>query len=267
MKFLLLLLLVPVFVIPAFADSQQLPTDKGTLLVKVETDPEKPLADEQTKLKIAFINPKTNQIQEHVDYKVTITNGGKAVFGPIPLTHTAIGTGTIPANLGSGQNEMKIDIEGIVFNPIPPESVTFTVFATDKASTPPQPKSGCLIATATQGSELAPQVQMLRELRDNVLLRTQSGTTFMGGFNEFYYSFSPTVADWERQNLLFKETVKATIAPMLVTLSILQFVHVNSEFGMLGYGIGVILLNIGMYFVAPTIMIVKIKKYLKIKHK
>ncbi|MDA1125249.1 MAG: peptidylprolyl isomerase, partial [Crenarchaeota archaeon] len=35
---------------------------------------------------------------------------------------------------------------------------------------------GCLIATATYGSELAPQVQFLREIRDNTVLQTQSGT-------------------------------------------------------------------------------------------
>jgi len=67
---------------------------------------------------------------------------------------------------------------------------------------------GCLIATATFGSELAPQVQMLRELRDNTVLNTASGTSFMMGFNQFYYSFSPTIADWERENEIFKETVK-----------------------------------------------------------
>ena len=53
---------------------------------------------------------------------------------------------------------------------------------------------GCLIATATYGSELAPQVQQLRELRDNQLLNTESGTAFMGMFNDVYYSFSPTIA-------------------------------------------------------------------------
>ena len=50
---------------------------------------------------------------------------------------------------------------------------------------------GCLIATAAFGSEMAPQVQFLRELRDNTVMTTQSGTTFMTGFNQFYYSFSP----------------------------------------------------------------------------
>ena len=38
---------------------------------------------------------------------------------------------------------------------------------------------GCLIATATFGSELSSQVQQLRELRDNSLLQTESGQSFM----------------------------------------------------------------------------------------
>ena len=65
--------------------------------------------------------------------------------------------------------------------------------------------SGCLIATATYGSEMAPQVQQLRELRDNQLLQTQSGTAFMGTFNDIYYSFSPTIADMEREHPMFKK--------------------------------------------------------------
>ncbi|MEM2160383.1 MAG: CFI-box-CTERM domain-containing protein, partial [Candidatus Nitrosotenuis sp.] len=117
----------------------------------------------------------------------------------------------------------------------------------------------CAIATATFGTEMAPQVQMLREIRDNVLFGTGSGTAFMAGFNEFYYSFSPMVADWERQSPTFKELVRYTITPMLSTLSILNYVDIDSEQQMLGYGIGIILLNVGMYFVAPAIIIVKIK--------
>ncbi len=119
---------------------------------------------------------------------------------------------------------------------------------------------GCLIATATFGSELAPQVQMLRELRDNIVLNTASGTSFMMGFNQFYYSFSPTIADWERENELFKETVKLAITPLLTSLSILNYLEIDSEEEMLGYGIGIILLNLGMYFVIPALIIQRIRK-------
>jgi len=119
---------------------------------------------------------------------------------------------------------------------------------------------GCLIATATYGSELAPQVQMLREIRDNSLLQTQSGQSFMQGFNEFYYSFSPTIADYERQNPVFKESVKLAITPLITSLSVLNYVNIDSEEEVLGYGISLILLNVGMYFVAPAILIMKIKK-------
>jgi len=118
---------------------------------------------------------------------------------------------------------------------------------------------GCLIATAAFGSEMAPQVQFLREIRDNTVLQTESGSAFMTGFNQFYYSFSPAVADYERENPAFKETVKLVLTPMLTSLAILNYVDIDSESEMLGYGIGIILLNIGMYFVAPAIIIIKIK--------
>ena len=119
---------------------------------------------------------------------------------------------------------------------------------------------GCLIATATFGSEMAPQVQKLRELRDNTILATESGTAFMSGFNQLYYSFSPAIADLERESPIFKEVVKLTITPMLSTLSILNYADINSEEEMISYGIGIILMNVGMYFAAPVIIIYKIRK-------
>ena len=122
-----------------------------------------------------------------------------------------------------------------------------------------QSGGGCLIATAAFGSEMAPQVQFLREIRDGTVLQTQSGSTFMTGFNQFYYSFSPAIADYERENPAFKETVKIAITPMLTSLAILNYVDIDSEEEMLGYGIGIILLNIGMYFIAPAIVIFKIR--------
>ena len=113
------------------------------------------------------------------------------------------------------------------------------------------------------GSEMAPQIQFLRELRDNTVLQTQSGTAFMTGFNQFYYSFSPYVADYERENPVFKEAVKVTLTPMLTSLTLLNYVQVDTEEEMLGYGIGIILLNIGMYFVVPAAAIIAIKKKLR----
>ena len=117
---------------------------------------------------------------------------------------------------------------------------------------------GCLIATATYGSEMATQVQQLRELRDNQLLQTESGSAFIGIFNDIYYSFSPTIADYERENPMFKETVKLAITPMLSTLAIME--NAESESEVLGLGLSVITLNLGMYIGAPTIVIISIRK-------
>jgi peptidyl-prolyl cis-trans isomerase B (cyclophilin B) len=123
--------------------------------------------------------------------------------------------------------------------------------------------NGCLIATAAFGSELAPQVQLLREVRDNVVLNTNNGAQFMTAFNSIYYSFSPTIADWERQNPVFKETIKVVITPMLSTLTILNYIDIDSEQELLAYGIGMILLNVGMYFVVPAMIIIKTKNLLQ----
>jgi len=82
----------------------------------------------------------------------------------------------------------------------------------------------------------------------------------MTSFNDFYYSFSPVIADYERENPLFKEAVKVAITPMITSLSILNYVDMDSEESVLGYGISLILLNVGMYFVAPAIVIIQLKK-------
>ena len=125
------------------------------------------------------------------------------------------------------------------------------------------PPNGCLIATATYGTELAPQVQLLREIRDNTLMSTTSGTTFMTGFNQMYYSFSPTIADMERENPLFRQAVHAFITPMISTLSIMTLADSGSESEVLGLGISVITLNLGMYIAAPAFIGFKIHKHIK----
>ena len=139
------------------------------------------------------------------------------------------------------------------------ERIPLVIISQDKSSQTKE-SGGCLIATATYGSELAPQVQQLRELRDNSLLQTESGTQFMGMFNDVYYSFSPIIADYERENPVFREMVKIAITPMISSLSILNYVDMDSESEVLGYGISLILLNLGMYLGIPAVVIVGIKK-------
>ena len=127
------------------------------------------------------------------------------------------------------------------------------------SSYPTAPEGGgCLIATATYGSEMSQQVQQLRELRDNQLLQTESGTAFMGMFNDVYYSFSPIIADYERENPYFKEAVKIAITPMISSLSLME--NANSESKVLGLGLSVIMLNLGMYLGVPAVVIVGIRK-------
>ena len=115
---------------------------------------------------------------------------------------------------------------------------------------------GCLIATATFGSELAPQVQLLREIRDNQLMNTESGSAFMSGFNELYYSFSPYIADMQRENPMFKEAVKLGLTPLLSSLTIME--NAESESEVLGLGLSVIALNLGMYIGLPAFGILKL---------
>ena len=75
--------------------------------------------------------------------------------------------------------------------------------------------------------------------------------------NKLGYS---SISSWERQNPAFKEIVNLTITPLLISLSILNYVDMDSEAKVLGYGISLILLNVGMYFVAPVIVILKLRK-------
>jgi hypothetical protein len=153
------------------------------------------------------------------------------------------------------KNDSSILLSNLV-NKIP-ESVEETVVVTQETSE--EEGGGCLIATAAYRSELAPQVQQLRELRDNQLLQTQSGTVFMGTFNDIYYSFSPIIADYERESPIFKEIVKAGLTPMLSTLAIMESAETESE--VLGLGLSVIALNLGMYIGLPAFGIVKLTKF------
>ena len=113
------------------AETQTSTSSDGSLDVKIELDVPQP--GEETRLKIDFLKPQTDKIQEHVDYTVNIINNKDRVFGPIPLTHTSIGSVSIPVSLEDGTNNITIQMEGILFVPIPAETVSFDIILGESA--------------------------------------------------------------------------------------------------------------------------------------
>ncbi len=90
--------------------------------------------------------------------------------------------------------------------------------------------SPCLIATATFGSELAPEVQFLRDFRDQQIKQTFAGSNFMTAFNAWYYSFSPAVAGYEYSHATTRAAVKVGLYPLM---GILHFA--SSTYALLGF--------------------------------
>ncbi|MCY4491277.1 MAG: Ig domain-containing protein, partial [Thaumarchaeota archaeon] len=118
---------------------------------------------------------------------------------------------------------------------------------------------GCLIATAAYGTEMAPQVQMLREIRDSSVANTTSGAAFINTFNHIYYTFSPQIADYQRENPVFREMVKITITPLVTSLGIMSLA--DSEELVMMYGVLVIMMNTGLYIGAPAIVMYGVIQY------
>ena len=243
---------------------------------------ESSLSDYEQPITLMIVNSDGNIVKiaqlsltSNNDFSTTLVAGG-------PLWKSG-GEYTVKVNYGAQKAETTFNYAGITApsepepEPVVEEPVVIiepepepeplcgegTVMKDGKCVAEKSGGGGCLIATAAFGSEMAPQVQFLREIRDGTVMSTQSGTAFMTGFNQFYYSFSPYVADYERENPVFKEAVKVTLTPLLTSLTLLNYVDVDSEQEMLGYGIGIILLNIGMYFVAPAAVIIAIKNRIK----
>jgi len=73
----------------------------------------------------------------------------------------------------------------------------------------------CLIATATYGSQVAPEVQLLRNFRDNSIMETKSGSSFMLVFNAWYYSFSPGVAAYLNTHWVERTVMKGVLYPLV----------------------------------------------------
>lgn len=90
--------------------------------------------------------------------------------------------------------------------------------------------SQCLIATATFDSELAPEVQFLRDFRDRQITNSFAGSNFMGLFDAWYYSFSPSVAQYEYSHATMRAMVRVTLYPLLGVLHV-----ASSTYALVGF--------------------------------
>ena len=111
---------------------------------------------------------------------------------------------------------------------------------------------GCLIATAAYGTELAPQVQLLREVRDGALAQTAAGSALLGAFNTAYYAFSPAAADAIRDHPAAADAARAAAAPLLSVLSAASLADGQSEWQSAPLALLAAALALGAYVAAPT---------------
>ena len=111
---------------------------------------------------------------------------------------------------------------------------------------------GCLVATAAYGTELAPQVQLLREVRDVALAPTAAGSAFMGAFNAVYYAFSPAVADFMRDHPAAAHAARIAAAPLLSILSVVPQADGQPEWQVVALAAPAAALAVGAYVAAPA---------------
>jgi hypothetical protein len=72
----------------------------------------------------------------------------------------------------------------------------------------------CFIATAAYGTETAPQLKILRDFRDQVLLKNALGARFV----DAYYKLSPPVAHFIAKNDFLRAVVRGVLVDPLVHL-------------------------------------------------
>jgi len=77
----------------------------------------------------------------------------------------------------------------------------------------------CFIATAVYGTSLAPEIDVLRDFRDNFLLKSKLGRKLVN----FYYQFSPSVADFVSRHLFLRKILRETcIKPITKVIRFLK---------------------------------------------
>jgi len=136
-----------------------------------------------------------------------------------------------------------------------------TSTATITTATGPWVPPKCVIATATFGSEVSPAVQFLRNFRDRLVLSTTAGSAFMQVFNAWYYSFSPSVAQFIASNDPIRAPIRVMLYPLLGVLGLGSLVYslfsATPEFAIVVAGLVASSLIGLVYLTLPAMLAVK----------
>jgi hypothetical protein len=190
-------------------------------------------------------------------------NSGAFLDSFILPTSAAPGSYTVYASVGkAGYASSQAQTQFIILTQTTAASTSSSSSSTSSSSSSSSQSSGppsqCFIATATYGSEVAPEVALLRYFRDAQVLRTSAGRSFMQVFNAFYYSFSPQVASFISANGIVRSSMKVILYPLIgilfVSSRIFQILSFNAELSITISGI-IAALGIGVVYVGPILVI------------
>lgn len=128
---ILTFLAVPSLLLQSFAQTvsslQIQSTNGGSIDIGFAISPVSPTPGGSTNLLISFINKSTHAVQQHIDYKVAVTEGSNQICGT-SVEHTAEGSVSVPCQLPDAATyQVVVEVDGILFQPIPPEAAAFIV--------------------------------------------------------------------------------------------------------------------------------------------
>lgn len=117
--------------------------------------------------------------------------------------------------------------------------------------------SDCLIVTATFGSPMASEVQLVRNFRDDTIRQDYLGSRYITALNAMYYSFSPAVARAIDENPSAKPVMRLVLAPLIGIVLLSQGVYSLMSFSPGFATVVFIILGgalVGLVYILPVLL-------------
>jgi hypothetical protein len=130
-------------------------------------------------------------------------------------------------------------------------------------TTTPPPQSGCLVVTATLGTEMAPEVIFMRHVRDDMIGSNEIGRMLIVGWNNFYYSWSPTIAEIISNSKILRSASNVLLVPLIAVTHMTAVIYstvslLNPIVSSIVAFLSAAVLSITIYLLIPFLVIHKI---------